>query len=463
MLVNSAQMRSETSHRTASTFEAAGGRWWDITFCFAILLFTIIYISFWPHDLTAFDEGLFLYEAKRILQGQIIYRDFFEIITPASLYAMALVFKIFGVSMETARVSMSVLHGMIAVAMYLICRRAGIRRSIAGLASMAHVAVCYPALSIASAHWVGTFVSLIAVLLAVRTSSSSPRNAFWLGAVLGLLVSVQQQKGAILALGGAFLVLADGWLFPVAGASTIVSLLAYSAGGAVILVPLLLALLWFAGFEPVYMALIHFPFVFYPRFHQHISWGYYVTFAPQLYVFPELIKYLPTAVPLAAYRVARRWWQEREQSNVRPLFVLTLFSSFTILSIAYNADYTHLAVTAPVWLLVVADTLESAVRRIARRGAPFHYAAAPLCAVLALVLVFRLVRNPEARRQDLSSLARDRFRPRRLHEQRQIVLVDTLHRLLEDSAVERDLLLSGLRFSLLAGRRFEPDAGTSSF
>jgi hypothetical protein len=373
----------------------------DAGVCAGILSLTIAYTALWPRDFVGFDEGLFLYEAKRILDGDVIYRDFFEIITPASLYVMAFLFELFGTDMVTARTAMAVLHGLIAVAMYAICRESKIRRPIAVVAALAHAAVCYPALSIASPHWMGTFVTLLALWIALRHPLTSARRSLLFGAALGLLVSVQQQKGAVLAVGGALVVVADGFLLAAAGTAaraTIAALLAYAAGALAIVLPLVIALLWFAGFGPVYAALIHFPFVYYPQFHTEITWGYYVSFVPQLYVYPRLIKYLPAAVPLAVPRLVHRWWRG-ETRELRPLLVLTLLAAFTILSVAYNANYTHLAITAPVWLLVVAETLESAWRALERRSPVFRPFGAVVCIALLLILGLRLQQNRDARRE----------------------------------------------------------------
>src|ERR1700755_2144768 len=42
------------------------------------------------------DEGIILQGAQRILDGQVLYRDFFSFFTPGSYYLLALIFRIFG-------------------------------------------------------------------------------------------------------------------------------------------------------------------------------------------------------------------------------------------------------------------------------------------------------------------------------------------------------------------------------
>src|SRR5215475_3726882 len=78
-------------------------RGYDAALCvvLAVTVFTCLQ-TWWPARIFVLDEGVFLYEAKRILDGQVMYRDFFDLVGPASNYALALIYLLFGVSMETA-------------------------------------------------------------------------------------------------------------------------------------------------------------------------------------------------------------------------------------------------------------------------------------------------------------------------------------------------------------------------
>ena len=53
---------------------------------------TALYLATLPHDLYPSDEGRFLYEAKRLIDGDVPYRDFFDFITPGLLYLLALAY-----------------------------------------------------------------------------------------------------------------------------------------------------------------------------------------------------------------------------------------------------------------------------------------------------------------------------------------------------------------------------------
>ena len=105
-----------------------GGR--DAALALLIFAGTVLYLSWLPRNLTAADESIHLYEAKRILDGEVLYRDVFEMITPGFMYLMALLFRLFGTDFATARIAQAVLHGIAAVALYYACRKLDIRRGL---------------------------------------------------------------------------------------------------------------------------------------------------------------------------------------------------------------------------------------------------------------------------------------------------------------------------------------------
>ena len=49
------------------------------------------------------DEGIYLDGARRILAGQMPYRDFFVLTGPGTFWNVAVFFKLFGVSLASAR------------------------------------------------------------------------------------------------------------------------------------------------------------------------------------------------------------------------------------------------------------------------------------------------------------------------------------------------------------------------
>src|SRR5512145_2769340 len=95
----------------------------------------------WPNNMVGQDEGEILYGAKRVFDGQVMYRDFFDQIGPIAPHVLALAYALFGASMETARASMSVVHGAIAVLIYAIARQLGVRPMLAAVVGLTQIAL----------------------------------------------------------------------------------------------------------------------------------------------------------------------------------------------------------------------------------------------------------------------------------------------------------------------------------
>src|SRR5262249_11492684 len=113
----------------------------------AVALFagTFAYLWAMPRILGPSDEGLYLYNTKRVLGGVVLHLYVYDIITPGSHYVMALAFRLFGTSIATARAVIGVVHGIAVVVAYATCRTLGVRRAIAVAAALGYLALSQPA------------------------------------------------------------------------------------------------------------------------------------------------------------------------------------------------------------------------------------------------------------------------------------------------------------------------------
>jgi hypothetical protein len=382
----------------------AGARLCNADRALAVALFagSFAYLHyFWPRTLLVLDEGAYLYEAKRVLQGQVMYRDFFDLIGPVSVYAMALAYALFDASMETARWSMAILQGAIVVLIYATARQLGVRPMLAAAVSLTHLALFYPALAFATPHWVSTVLTLVVFWFVLRGPVTRPGAAVAAGALTALVGLTLQSKGAATAAAVAIVLIRDTWAErrgrPLA--SLLARQLAAFAGGVLGLVlPTLGAFVYAAGFAPVYEALVHTPLVAYRQlpFHREGRWLLLgidaallrllmVELSPML-----LLNVMPFIIPISA---ARLLWQAATGVSAelrRPLFVAVVFSSLSIASVLYQPNYFHFAMVGPIWVSLFADLLERGVRRFERRShGSFVAPAAALCVVLLLALQMR--------------------------------------------------------------------------
>ena len=333
-------MTVATSHRTGVSSPPSRRRFpttTDVLGATLIFAASVAYLALLPHNLNPADESVYLYEAKRILEGQVPYRDFFEIITPGWMVLMACLFRLFGTSLQTARLAAAALHGVTGALVYLTCRRLRIRPALSWLPAVAYLVVCPWAWPIASQHWLGTTLSVFLLWVCAgyaaaplcptipaaepirhsresgnpritpqpprldarfrgqdgcgvpvdriigESPASGARNSngagrlFAAGVVVGLLFGVHQQRGVILGAGVFTWLVLDRLRrrrYPDESSASLSSqLVLLMAGAAFVAVPLCIAMIASAGFENVWRALVVHPLVNY-RSTVHCAWGH---------------------------------------------------------------------------------------------------------------------------------------------------------------------------------------------
>ena len=178
----------------------------------ALLLFigSCLYLRlFYNYTILNADEGIVLQGAQRILQGEVLYRDFFSFFTPGSYYWMALLFKIFGSSILVGRGALIFYGGMFSALSYLIARRVCARWS-ALLVAFFVTLTCLPHRFLILHNWDSTLWAYLALYCAVwLTQRPHLVWTFAMGFFAALTCLFEQSKGAglVLGLGLGFLIL----------------------------------------------------------------------------------------------------------------------------------------------------------------------------------------------------------------------------------------------------------------
>jgi hypothetical protein len=374
-------------------------RLWDADRVLAVLLFAgfVAYLWYLPRNLGRADESHFLYEAKRIRDGEVMYRDFFQFVTPGASYAMAFLFWLFGTTIGTARMATAVLHGLTGVVMYATARALGVRPPLAVTAPLAYLALCQPAWQFASWHWFSTFFTMLVMLTMMRGPwASRPRWAIVPGLVTGVLIGIQQQKGVLIAAGvGAIFVLDHlvdrRYPRPESWRCLGVRLLCFAAGVALIVIPLLATLLWLAGFDPLFDALVRFPLVNY-RSSFRTRWGAVlsITIGYADHTYPLVLKYLPVALLPACVRIVVGLYRGSDRTRLRQLIVLVVSAASAAMSIWYLPDFIHIAFVAGVFLVAAAEAIEWALTSVIRAPRPQAAIRWGVAAALTLALAAHL-------------------------------------------------------------------------
>jgi hypothetical protein len=352
----------------------------------ALLLFTItaLYVVALPLSITSPDENNALHQAKRLLDGEVMYRDIFDPSMPGWMYLLAGVFGVFGTTLAVARCTAAVIWGGTTTLVFLACRVIGVRRSLAWATGFACLAVCFPFFPIASYHWLSTFLSVVLLVLCLRPTDA-PSWAFVLGLAAGLLCTVHQQRGLAMGLAIPAFLVAEMIVARRYGAShqrhaLLRRLGASAAGGLLIVGSLLVALGARAGIRPLWDSLVVFPMVSY-RAANTAPWG--SEWGPLRSVGAIVVTYLPVILVITVTRLLVLWWRRDSPERARILTLLTVFGVCSIFSISYNPDAIHLALIAPLFIIALAESLEHALRPVPRPMQRALAAAAAIAVVLS--------------------------------------------------------------------------------
>lgn len=147
------------------------------------------------------DEGIILQGAQRILDGQVLYRDFFSFFTPGSYYLVALVLRVFGNSYVVAHTALAVIGAGYAPITYFLARRVCSRDAsllVTGLMTTTTLPLRFLVLH----NWDSTLWACLGLYCSVRLLES-PGNkwAFAAASFASLTALTEQSKGAGLVAG----------------------------------------------------------------------------------------------------------------------------------------------------------------------------------------------------------------------------------------------------------------------
>lgn len=357
----------------------------------AVGALTCAYVLAFPLAIGRADESHYLFEARRVFDGEVPYRDFFESLTPLSLYLLTAVYALFGVSLRVARVAIACVDGLAAALLWHTTRRvAGAWE--ATLATALFACLCLPVWLYASPHWISTALALAAAaaVLGAQPPAWGGRAAI-AGLIAGAAIGVQQQRGVFLAL---WLPLA--WLM-LAGAlpraqrwrAALGATLASVAGAVVVVGAVLGYAVWrasLAGF--VDMAFGFAVNNYGPTNSGRVGWAevLLLTNPHAKATWLWLLRVAPVLVAveaMLALRAVRRdgEWRERQRLALCGLALLMG------LSIAYLPDFLHVSFVMPMLLMPAASLLCRAREALQAWGPPAALAArAGLALAIAAVL-----------------------------------------------------------------------------
>lgn len=193
------QVRSESEDRIRLRTSLA---YLIFSLCALLYLYPFVKVLFLPDA----DEGTLLYDAVRVTEGQIPFRDFFEIIGPGSFYWLAAFFKLFGMTFVASRIPVALDSFGIAVLMYFLMRR--LNTAYAPLPAAFFVTILFGHLwPTVNYHTDSTFFALLSFACLVSWIDTNRSFLLWVaGALAGATTLFLQPKGLFLIVSFLFIV-----------------------------------------------------------------------------------------------------------------------------------------------------------------------------------------------------------------------------------------------------------------
>ena len=320
------------------------------------------YFLTYPLAIGKADESHLLYGAKRILEGEVIYKDFFEILTPLAYYLFAGIFRVAGTTLLAARVGIACIQALGCGLLFHLTRRVS-GGAEAALVTLIFAGVCIPTWPYASPHWVSTVLGLLVatVTLAHTGGESSRARPLVAGILAGVAVCVQQQRGVSLA---AWLPLALSVLVVSRPRGTRLRTLAGqiawgAAGGAVVVIGVLGHAAWRSSPAAVYDALYSFNATVYRKMAGYVPWAAVLGLTREwrASTWISLLWISPLFLVVEAVLLLRAGWPLARRDLERACLVL--LGALMVLSIWYLPDFIHVSFILPFLLLPGAGALHA--------------------------------------------------------------------------------------------------------
>lgn len=174
-------------------------------------IFSGIYLFFFLRVLWRVgDEGLVVYGAQLVAEGNLPYRDFFEVFGPGSFYFLAFFFKLFGVSFFVARIVLLITGISIVTLVYIMTRRV-YNLSFAMFPAIFYLIIGIPSWPATNHHWDSILFALLAVaFFFLWQDKHKMRYLFLSGILSGVTTCIIQQKGILLIIAFIIIIIING-------------------------------------------------------------------------------------------------------------------------------------------------------------------------------------------------------------------------------------------------------------
>jgi len=342
-----------------------------------IILVLIVYVTgqFVSRFPIQFDEGIGTYGGLRILKGFVPYRDFFHITTPGVVWLISVFYKLLGTTFFVSRLPTTLCEIGLLVVLYIGGIKIFKNHFLILLPPSFFFIISPISSTYYSTHPISMFFSVTGAIFLLYSINN--RNAFFAGFASGLSLLMNQNIGTFTIVGSLILIMsAKGFFKTKVGIKE--RLAFFSAGAAIVLLPLAIYLIVTGSAQDAFSTLIIWAFSSYRKFNIYpyfsaeildLKNNLYRAFAGEhvLSASTTIGMYLLVGfLPFVLYPLMLVWSFLKRNWNLLCLSIMgqcLLFSSFN------HPDISHVLPTLPLFSLVLFYSLYFMSGRIRRKAA----------------------------------------------------------------------------------------------
>ena len=316
--------------------------------------------------LAAGDQAIYLHDATRILDGQMIYRDYDHFTLPGTDVAYAALFKCFGVRAWIPQ-AMLVVLGTLMVWLIIFISEKVMSGIAAYLPALLFVTLPFSSYLDATHHWFSLVATTAA--LAILVEARTPARLASAGALAGIATFFTQTM-ALLIVGFAFFLLWERGRESQPWSVLLKKEVSLVAGFLATISACLAYFVWTLGARKIFYFTVVFVAKYYPA-DWFNNWRVYLTGRPQLHAWTtwfdlpafaliHLIVPFVYIVFLVGYGIRSRG--QRSEELWRRLMLVNLAGLLLFLTVVSAPAYSRLYAVSPPALVILVCLLKSSPR-----------------------------------------------------------------------------------------------------
>ncbi len=310
------------------------------------------------------DQTIQLLNAMRMLEGQVIYRDFFQFTLPGTELVYFALFKVFGLRPWIPN-AMLVVLGLGLTWLSLRISKKVIRGWAALLPAILFLTFAFANALNGSHHWYSAFV--VTAAIAVVIEKRTPVRLAVAGAVCGLASCFTQTRGLVAVFGLAVFLLwehrqkGQSWRALLQGEVCL-----FATFLATIIVPNAY-FVWKAGLQRFLDCVVVFAVRYYPAYTMATDLKIYMIGVPSVRAWYHLSKlgvflFIHALIPLVYVLFFMRYWRDARGQPLEPwdrLMLLNIMGLFQFVGIAPSPSFFRLCTVSVPALILVAWVVSS--------------------------------------------------------------------------------------------------------